>query len=371
MNARASIRDRPARVLIVDDERNNRALLEVMLTPEGFELMTAGSGEEALAMVAQHPPDLILLDVLMPGLGGYEVASRIKANPASKHIPIVMVTALDDHDAKLLGLSAGAEDFLTKPVDRLELCIRVRNLLSLKAASDDALAHRDDTMGMVGHELRNLVHGILLNATILSEKASDSEEGRRTVESVKRIHSYGARIDRLIGDLVDVVSIDAGKLALRRRGGDAVTLLIETIEGCAQAAFEKGISLEHETVEDDLVANFDRERMLQVLTNLIANALKFTPRGGRISLRCERAGGEVRLSVTDTGTGIPSDMLEAVFERFLQLGSHDHRGLGLGLYISRCIVESHGGRIWVESRLGEGSAFRFTIPDARDHALLA
>jgi PAS domain S-box-containing protein len=123
----------PARVLIVDDERHNRELLEVMLTPEGLLLQTAASGEEALAMVAQQPPDLILLDIMMPDMDGYQVAAHIKGEVATKNIPIIMVTALDDRDARVRGLSTGAEDFLTKPVDRTELCVRVRNLLRLKA----------------------------------------------------------------------------------------------------------------------------------------------------------------------------------------------------------------------------------------------
>jgi PAS domain S-box-containing protein len=136
MNARPDVADHPARVLIVDDERHNRTLVERMLTPEGFVLLTAASGEEALAVVAQRPPDLILLDVMMPGMNGYQVASKIKGNLATKNIPVIMVTALNDRHARMLGLSAGAEDFLTKPVDRAELCVRVRNLLRLKAYGD-------------------------------------------------------------------------------------------------------------------------------------------------------------------------------------------------------------------------------------------
>jgi len=126
----------PSRVLIVDDERHNRDLLEVMLAPEGLLLQTAASGEEALAKVAQEPPDLILLDIMMPGMDGYKVATDIKGNVATKNIPVIVVTALDDREARLRGLRAGAEEFLTKPVDRVELCVRVRNLLRLKAYSD-------------------------------------------------------------------------------------------------------------------------------------------------------------------------------------------------------------------------------------------
>jgi len=128
--------DHPARILIVDDERPNSALLEVMLSPQGFHVQVATNGEQALEMVQAEPPDLILLDIMMPGLNGYEVATRIKGDPATKNIPVIMVSALDDREARMLGLNAGAEDFLTKPVDRAELNVRVRNLLRLKAYGD-------------------------------------------------------------------------------------------------------------------------------------------------------------------------------------------------------------------------------------------
>ena len=133
MRPRPHALDHPARILIVDDELLNRQLLEVILKPEGYLLRTAGSGEEALAIVAEQPPDLILLDIMMPGMDGYEVARKIKGDPATTHIPIIMITALDDHYTRLLGLSAGAEDFLGKPVDRGELCERVKQLLRRKA----------------------------------------------------------------------------------------------------------------------------------------------------------------------------------------------------------------------------------------------
>ena len=136
MNPTPDVTGHPARILIVDDERPNRKMLEVLLGPEGFQLSSAESGEEALAMVARQPPDLILLDIMMAGMDGYEVAARVKGDSATRNIPIIMVTSLDDRDARVLGLTAGAEDFLTKPVDRVELCMRVRNLLRLKAYGD-------------------------------------------------------------------------------------------------------------------------------------------------------------------------------------------------------------------------------------------
>jgi signal transduction histidine kinase/DNA-binding response OmpR family regulator len=157
MNPSADVADHPARILIVDDERPNRQLLEVMLKPEGVLLFTAASGEEAVAMVAQQPPDLILLDVMMPGMDGYQVAKKIKGDLATKQIPIIMVTARDDRDAMMLGLAAGAEDFLTKPVHRDELCMRVKNLLRLKAYGDYFDKYSQILEGEVGSRTADLV----------------------------------------------------------------------------------------------------------------------------------------------------------------------------------------------------------------------
>jgi signal transduction histidine kinase len=157
MSPRPDLVDHPARVLIVDDERQNRQLLEVMLGPEGYRLFTAASGEETLALVAEEAPDLILLDIMMPGMDGYEVARRIKGNPATQKIPIVMITALHDRDAMMLGLAAGAEDFLTKPVHRGELCMRVRNLLRLKAYGDYFDKYSQQLEGEVGSRDADLI----------------------------------------------------------------------------------------------------------------------------------------------------------------------------------------------------------------------
>jgi two-component system cell cycle sensor histidine kinase/response regulator CckA len=161
----------PARVLIVDDERHNRDLMEVMLTPEGLLLQTAASGEEALAIVAKQPPDLILLDIMMPGMDGYQVATKLKGNLATKNIPIIVVTALDDRDARVRGLSAGAEDFLTKPVDRIELCVRVRNLLRLRAYGNYYDKYSQMLEGEVVSRTADLVER-MKQAIVLTEQAA-------------------------------------------------------------------------------------------------------------------------------------------------------------------------------------------------------
>jgi signal transduction histidine kinase len=169
-------------------------------------------------------------------------------------------------------------------------------------------------------------------------------------------------MNRLIGDLVDVASIVAGKLAVARETRDLAILIAEAVDTFRATASAKGVFLETRIDAAPLLATFDHQRILQVLANLISNSLKFTPRGGNITIGGEREAGSVRLSVRDTGCGIPDHALERIFERFSQVGNSDRRGLGLGLYISRCIVEAHGGRIWAESQPGAGSKIGFTLP---------
>jgi signal transduction histidine kinase len=168
-------------------------------------------------------------------------------------------------------------------------------------------------------------------------------------------------MNRLIGDLLDVASIEAGVLAVHREVEDATQVVMEAVETFQAQASASKVSLAAEIVSSS-PASFDYARILQVLINLLSNAIKFTPANGRVVVRLERAGDELRFAVSDTGVGIPAYQLEAIFERFVQVTKNDRRGVGLGLYISKCIVRGHGGRIWAESRIGEGSTFCFTLP---------
>lgn len=240
-----------------------------------------------------------------------------------------------------------------------------RYLLTERARSDDAIAHRDDFLGIVSHDLRNLLGGIVLSAAVLEQNARDNDEGKETLRGTQRIQRYAARMSRLLGDLVDIASIDAGRLVVTPAREDATALIAEAVDMFHAAASAEGISLETELLEQPLVAELDHARMMQVFANVIANAIKFTSRDGKISIHGERVGDELRFCISDTGSGIPGHLLESIFERFWQVGKNDRRGLGLGLYIAKCIVEAHGGRIWAESKLAEGSKVCFTLPSTR------
>lgn len=239
-----------------------------------------------------------------------------------------------------------------------------RNLLTERARSDAAISSREDFMGIASHDLRNLLGGIVMSAGNIARRIPDNEDGQKILVETERIRRYTARMNRLVGDLVDVARINAGKLDVVPERNDAAKLIAEAVDTFESVASDKGITLKAELIQQHLPAEFDSDRMLQVLANLITNAIKFTFQGGRIFVRGERTGDEILVSISDTGCGIPDHLLTAVFERFWQVGENDQRGLGLGLYISKCIVEAHSGRIWAESTEGEGSTFSFTMPSA-------
>jgi signal transduction histidine kinase len=230
-----------------------------------------------------------------------------------------------------------------------------------RARADAALSNRDDFLGMVSHDLRDLLQGVVMSAGMISEGATDDEQGERARIGAQRIQRSAGRMARLLGDLVDISSIDAGKLAVVPVAVDATSVVAEAVETWTPTALARGVVVEAIT-GGPVAATLDGHRILQVLGNLITNAVKFSAAGGKVDVGVEDVSGETRFFVRDTGAGIPEDKLEAVFERFWQLGKNDRRGLGLGLYISKCLVEAHGGRIWVESQLGAGSTFIFTIP---------
>jgi signal transduction histidine kinase/DNA-binding response OmpR family regulator len=216
--------DAPACILIVDDERHNRELLEIMLKPEGFLLLSAASGEEALALVARQPPDLILLDVMMPGMSGYEVVAKLKADPASKHIPVIMLTALDDRNAKMLGLNAGAEDFLTKPVDRPELSVRVRNLLRIKAYGDklhDAL----DSLGLVNAELDRRTREIVSTQAIAEAATARLARLQNITAALSNTVTQDEVADLVLREAILALECDAGVVVMAAAPGERLTLL--------------------------------------------------------------------------------------------------------------------------------------------------
>ena len=236
-----------------------------------------------------------------------------------------------------------------------------QHLLAERVQADGALANRDDFLGVVAHDLRDLLGGVLMSAAVIARVVGATEHAARVHTEIDRIRRHAARANRLIADLVDIASIDAGRLSMLPQPGDLQSLLCEAGDEFRPSAAAKNITLIVDDRRAALPAEFDHARLFQVIGNLIANAIKFSPGGSRITLRAQRRGDHVACVVSDQGPGIPADQIEKVFERFVQV-NNDQRGLGLGLFIAKRIVEAHAGRIWAESTLGQGTSVLFTLP---------
>lgn len=298
-------------------------------------------------------------------------AARARTDRASAPgtpIPTILTSERAREDQVLQEERASADTILRRErAEHLALLWRERretdkDLSHERELSDDALDTRDEFLAIVSHDLRNLLNGIVGSAALIERGVRQTELVEQVVTHARRIQRAGARMNRLIGDLVDVASIEAGALAVTRELADPTTVVTEAVEAFQVQAATAGVSLATEIARPVSLAAFDAARILQVLTNLLSNAIKFTPAPGRIVVHVERVANEIRYAVSDTGVGIAADKLDAVFVRFLQVAANDRRGVGLGLYISRAIVQGHGGRIWAESQVGRGSTFCFTLP---------
>lgn len=247
---------------------------------------------------------------------------------------------------------------------RIERAETDRVLVIERARADTALEKRDEFLGVVSHDLRGLLGSMVLQAKLIALEVREAEPVEPVCKLANNIQRSIGRMDRLIGDLLDFVSIEAGVLGLVLEVADPVDVLKEAADNFVLHAAGKGVAFRLDCAAPLPPANFDSARILQVLGNLLGNAFKFTPAGGRIVLSAERAGSDIHVAVSDTGGGIPAEDLEAVFQRFVKSDGAARPGVGLGLYICKCIVIGHGGRIWAESRPGEGTTTHFTLPVA-------
>lgn len=494
----------PATILVVDDNPQNLALVRIQLERAGYRVVTADSGRTALDHAAVDPPDLVLLDIMMPGLDGYEVCRRFREQAYARTIPILMLTSLQDRADMLRALDAGANDFLSKPVDRAELIARVRSHLRVKELCDEiderrheiaAQAHQlaveksraegiihsmadgvltvdleghitlinrgverlagvafDDVRGrpwasalgahtasgqpvddavspvaevlrtgapvsshdvrlwradqtmvevslsaapirqaggdmigvvcvlrdvtaereaarlqqefiaLVSHEIRTPMAVIFGFAELLLSRERLSENARRFAET---IYQHAQRLSDLINDFLDIHRLESGRMPIHPRAIDVQEVIQEAIHGFGPQLTRHKIVVE---LGRPLFVRADRDRTLQVIVNLVSNAIKYSPNGGTIRITGERAGGKVRITVTDDGLGIPPEAIPHLFEKFFRVDTPAHRtaaGTGLGLAICKQIVEAMGGQIWAASPgLGQGSSFSLTLPVA-------
>jgi len=364
-------------ILAVDDTPDNLFLLEAILSEEGYSIHTATDGISALEHIAKSPPDLILLDVMMPGMNGYEVTQHIRKNDDLPFIPILLITAFD-HSSVVEGLDLGADEFVRKPVDPEELLARVRSLLRLKHSVDERelmMRQREDFVSRLTHDLRTpLVAADRMLHLFLQEAFCElSPEMKDAIAVMVRSNKS---LLQMTNTLLEVHRYDAGQKSLVASPCNLWHLTREVIQELKPLAEEKNLDLKSDfrivESEDDLgLVMGDRLELRRVLTNLIGNAIKFTEQGTikvRVTVSLDPDDNQedsskswLIIEVEDTGTGIESDDQAHLFERF-RPGKHRRSGSGLGLYLSRRIVEAHAGKINVVSTAGQGSKFIVQLP---------
>jgi signal transduction histidine kinase len=378
--------ERRVTVLVVDDNLQNREVAEGHLVGAGYEAIQAASGEEALTMLATSRPDLVLLDVLMPGLDGFETCRRIRAMPGGDGVPILFLTALGDLGTHKAALDSGADDFLTKPINRTELLIRVRSLLRIRELSDElkrnydviraqrdallaAQRQKEELTALIVHDLKNPLSSILSNVQFcVGQQGLGSEER----ESLRDVLRASQSMVRMVMNLLDVSRSEDGALVPRMTSFELPALLEEVCSEMGRRVEDKDQKLALKVAPDVRALVADRDLVRRILENLIDNAYKYGPRRADIGVEAVlapgddgRPGGAVEIRVRDQGEGIPAPFRLKIFEKYARVGdrpAHEVRNShGLGLVFCQRAVDVHGGRIWVEDNVPRGSCFHVRL----------
>jgi len=355
-----------ARLLIVDDEERNLRLLEAILVPSGYEIELAGNGEAALSKIENRPPDLVLLDIMMPRMDGFQVCERLKSQPQTREIPVVFLTAKTDSESIVRAFEVGAVDYVSKPFKTPELLARVRTHVRLKE-TQEALKRANATKGkffsIITHDLKNPFNALLGYSGVLLKKFADFDDNRR-IQMITTIRDASKNAYDLLENLLDWSRKESGQMA-RKPEKIALRGLVEQNIGLVQAEVERKQIRVLNLVDSEMLGYGDVNMIRLVLRNLISNALKFTPDNGQISIECRSGERELEIAVVDTGVGIAAETLPRLFrleEHFSTEGTRNEKGSGLGLILCKEFVEENGGAIRVESQVGVGSRFVFTLP---------
>ncbi len=362
------------KILAVDDVPDNLILLQTILEVEGYGIDIVSDGTTAIQQIAESPPDLILLDVMMPVMDGFEVTRRIRNLPNLPYIPILLLTAFSDADASVVeGLDAGADDFIRKPFDQDELMARVRSLLRLKHSLDAqrAMARaREDFVSRLTHDLRTPLVASDRMLTLFKQEifCPISPEMQQAISAMIRSNQ---NLLGMVNTLLEVSRFEAGQKSMNFESCNMVEVVEEIAQELNPLVEEKEIAVKVDTSKlpqssDAAVVTGDRLELRRVIANLLGNAIKFTD-AGTITIRIYETSSphtgqaSVTIEVEDTGYGIAPEDQPQLFERFRQ-GKNKRAGSGLGLHLSRRIVETHGGTVEVTSELGKGSTFTVHLP---------
>ncbi|MEZ0229082.1 MAG: response regulator [Planctomycetota bacterium] len=364
-------RPRPT-ILVVDDTIENLRLLATLLDQHGYDTRPVTSGTQALQVATREPPDLILLDVGMPGMDGYEVCRALKSVPGLGDIPVVFVTALSEVGDKVRAFEAGGVDYVTKPFQFPEVLARVKTHLALRAARLEVARSyervraleelRDNLVHMVVHDMRSPLTGMIGSISLIEARA----DGLRTEvpQEIAILKNASSRLLEMTNDLLDVKRLEEHTMPLNRSRLDLVEIVAESRKLIGGWDANRVTSVK---ADGPVAVDGDRALLRRVVENLLNNAFKHTPPEGAIVVSVTSGGGRVRMTVADEGPGVPVAARTRIFEKFGAMRAREdqeYHSVGLGLAFCKLAIEAHGGSIGVDAREPKGSVFWFELPAA-------
>ena len=361
------------KILIVDDVVSNVLLLKILLTNEKFQVCTANCGNACIEQAKKEHPDLILLDVMMPDISGFDTAVILKKDPETKDIPIIFLTALNTPADLVKGFQVGANDFLTKPFNKEELVMRVVQQISLVAAKRiiirqneelrRTISNRDKMYSVIAHDLRSPMASIRMVLNLAVSVISPDVVGEEIYNLLDKANRESEDTHDLLDNLLKWTKSQTGRLNVVYQDFDLDDVVPGVVDIFKMIAEMKKIKLQYIPSDEKLSVHADNDMIKTIIRNLISNAVKFTPDGKGIEVFCKREGDFARICVRDHGVGIAPDRIDSIFHKGeTTYGTGGEEGSGLGLQLCQDFARKNGGEAMVESVLGEGSTFSFTVP---------
>jgi len=361
------------KILIVDDVVSNVLLLKILLTNEKFQVCTANNGRTCIEVAKKEHPDLILLDVMMPDINGFDTAVVLKKDEETKDIPIIFLTALNTPQDLVHGFQVGASDFLTKPFNKEELVMRVTQQISLVAAKriiekqnaelKATLSNRDKMYSVIAHDLRSPMASIRMVLNLVVQSASVETVGPELYMLLDQANRESEEVHDLLDNLLKWTKSQTGRLNVVLQDLDLNDIVPGVVEIFDVIAQTKHITLELKKTDAPLKVTADNDMLKTVLRNFMSNAVKFSPDNSTIQIIMANEGDFARISVKDQGVGIAADRLGSIFHKGeTTYGTGGEEGSGLGLQLCQDFARKNGGDCYVESVEGEGSTFSFTVP---------
>lgn len=379
-------------ILIVDDNSVSIRMLVHVLKKKDYDIAISRNGCQAINMLEDIHPDLILLDIMMPDLDGFKVCRTLKDNPRTREIPVIFLTAKEETEDLVQAFELGAVDYVTKPFNGLELLARVQTHLDLKFARDtqrelliqleenlkeikeknekleELNKIKNEFLGMAAHDLRNPLGVIQVTSEYLLLLDLNNNMSEEQIDLLREINTSSEYMRDMLNELLDITAIESGQLKLEIKVEDYIKFLKHIIKLNKPLADRKEISLKLNVKDIIPPISFDRNKITQVLNNLITNAIKFSWPDTEISIEVRKEDDFIVTGIIDQGQGIPFDEISNIFKPFQKTSvkaTAGERSTGLGLAITKKIVEGHGGKISVESTVGKGTKFYFTLPAVR------